>query len=256
MAESGIRALVRAAQHGDRAARTRIVEAEAGSVRAVAAHYRNLGLSVDDLIQEGWIGLLDAVDAYDPSRGIDFDRYARFRIRRAVRNALTEQSRLIRLPKQIVERRRALDHMEARFVAATGRTPTIDELARETGLGEAEIREARSVASAGVSLDRPALPDGSSLDAVIADCNAVSPENEAVEHERARAVDDALAALPVRQREVVVRHFGLGCASEPIVDVAAALHVSPQRVRTIERGALCALRDQLDPQPRSESGKR
>src|SRR4051812_28596995 len=256
MTDTGITKLLRAAQQGDRAARERIVAVEIDSVRTIAVHYTNLGLALDDLVQEGWLGLLDAIDGYDPSRGLDFDTYARFRVRRAVSNALTEQSRLIRLPKQIVERRRALDQAEARLAAANGHVPTNKELARDTGLSVQAVVEARAAASAGVSLDQPVLPDGSSLDVLIADQSATNPETEAVEHDSASAVDAAVAALPARQREVVTRHFGIGCAGEPIVDVAATLHVSPQRARTIEQRALYALRDRLDPQSSPVLSKR
>ena len=93
------------------------------AVRSVALRYRNLGLSVDDLVQEGSIGLLEAIDRYEPERSPDFESYARFRIRRAIRNALTEQSRLIRLPKQIVERRRAIERAEANIKTANRSHP-------------------------------------------------------------------------------------------------------------------------------------
>ena len=94
------RKLLRAARRGDRGARARVVDCHLPLVRALAARYRDFGLPLDDLVQEGVIGLLDAIDHYDPSRGPAFEPYARFRVRRAIRNALTEQARLFRLPKQ------------------------------------------------------------------------------------------------------------------------------------------------------------
>src|SRR6185437_11251692 len=97
-------------------------------VRALAGRYRNYGLPLDDLVQEGAIGLLEAVDRFDPGLGVPFEPYARFRIRRAMRNALTDQARLIRLPKQVVERRRALERAESAITNATGRTATPGEL--------------------------------------------------------------------------------------------------------------------------------
>src|SRR4051794_16205394 len=256
MSHVDIAPLVASAQHGDRKAIERVVAEELADVRAVALHYRNIGLSVDDLVQEGSLGLLDAIETFDPARGVDFEVYARFRIRRAVRNALTEQSRTIRLPKQIVERRRVLDRAEARLAAARGHLPTAGELAADTGLSEEAVIEARGAATAGLSLDQPLLPDGSLLDSLIADAGAASPEQEAVERERADAVDEAVATLPARAREVITRHFGLGRSTEPIASVAADLHVSPQRARTIERAALSTLRDRLDPQPPSSSSSR
>jgi RNA polymerase primary sigma factor len=239
--------LLRAAKRGDRAARERIVAKYLRTVRAIAGRYRDLGLPVDDLVQEGSLGLLDAIDHYDSRRGADFESYARFRIRRAIRNALTEQSRVIRLPKQIVERRRAIERVEAGLIGATGRLPTPAELAVATGLSPAAVIETRTVASHLVSLDQPVLPDGSTLETVVADASARDPELATVDHEQAHLVDEAVAHLPKRQREIVSRHFGLGRDAEQIAEVAEEFHVSQQRARAIERDALYALREQLDP---------
>jgi RNA polymerase primary sigma factor len=216
-------------------------------VRSIAFRYRGFGLPVEDLVQEGSLGLLEAIDRFEPGRGADFEAYARFRIRRAIRTALTDQSRLIRLPKQIVERRRAIDHAEASLRSATGRTPTPAEVAAATGLAASALVAMRGLGTPPVSLDQPFLDDGSPLEASIADSSARDPENETVEREEVAEVDDAVAALPARQREIVTRHFGLGGDPEPIAEVAAELHVSQQRVRAIERDALSTLRDQLEP---------
>ena len=88
--------VLEAARRGDSRAHEKLVAKHLGLIRSVAAHYRNLGLPFDDLVQEGSVGLLEAIDLYDPARGADFETYARFRARRAIRNALTEKSRLIR----------------------------------------------------------------------------------------------------------------------------------------------------------------
>lgn len=239
--------LLRAAKRGNRRAREQIVRAQMGMVRAIAARYRDLGLALDDLVQEGTVGLLQAVERYDARRGTDFDAYARFQVRRAIRNALTEQSRIIRLPKQVVERRRAIDRVESALTGATGRTPTPLEVAAAAGLSPAAVIEARTLAATFVSLDQPFLPDGSTLESVIADTSAVDPEAETVEHEKQQLVDDAVAHLPARQREIVSRHFGLDRSPEQIAEVAAELHLSQQRARAIERDALYTLRDRLDP---------
>jgi RNA polymerase primary sigma factor len=215
-------------------------------VRSIALRYRGLGLPVEDLVQEGSLGLLEAIDRYEPERSADFESYVRFRIRRAIRNALTEQSRLIRLPKQIVERRRAIERAEANLKSATGRTPTPVELAAATGLSPATVIATRSVGATPVSLDQAVLEDGSTLEGLVVDSSARDPEDETVEHEQAEEVDHAVATLPARQREIVSRHFGLGRDAEQIAEVAAALHVSQQRARAIERDALYTLRDRLE----------
>jgi RNA polymerase primary sigma factor len=216
-------------------------------VRSIAFRYQGLGLPLEDLVQEGSLGLLEAIDCFEPERSSDFESYARFRIRRAIRNALTEQSRLIRLPKQIVERRRAIERAEASLKSATGRTPTTAELAAVTGLTQATVVATRGVGTPPVSLDEAVLEDGSPLEALVADLSARDPEDETVEHEQQDEVDDAVATLPARQREIVSRHFGLGRDPEQIAQVASTLHVSQQRARAIERDAFSSLRDRLEP---------
>jgi RNA polymerase sigma factor (sigma-70 family) len=119
-------------------------------------------------------------------------------------------------------------------------------LADATGLSSATVVETRSIATGTLSLDEPVLPDGSTLEKVVADASALDPEIEAVEHEQAQLVGAAVAELPPRQREIVSRHFGIGCAQEEIAEVASALHLSQQRARTIERDALYELRDRLE----------
>jgi RNA polymerase primary sigma factor len=215
-------------------------------VRSIARRYRNLGLSVDDLEQEGAIGLLDSIDQYDASRGPEFGVYARFRVRRAIRNALTDKSRLIRLPKQVVERRRALDRADARLTDVDGTHPSAAELAEVTGLAPEAVTELREVVPAMLSLDQVALPDGSTLEALVADDASPDPVADAATREEIELVDRAVAELPARQREIVSRHYGLGRDPEKIAEVAAGLHLSQQRARTIERDALFALRDRLD----------
>src|SRR5690348_2190853 len=118
----------------DRRARERFVEEHLPAVRAVAAHYGGLNVPIDDLVQEGCIGLLDAIRTFDPSRGVDFESFARFHVRCAIRDALTQTSRLIRLPKRVVERRRAIDRTEAELAAVEGHVPSEVEIAGALGL--------------------------------------------------------------------------------------------------------------------------
>lgn len=241
------RSLLRAAQAGDRGAREQLVSSSLGLVRSVASRYRDLGLPVDDLVQEGALGLLDAIDHYDPDRGACFETYSRFRIRRAIRNALTEKSRLIRLPKQVVERRRAIERAEARLTAAAaGRTATTAEIAALTGLPQETIRAVRSAQLGQVSLDEPVLPDGSPLAGVVADPHAADPEVIALEHDRTTQLTAALASLPERQRRIVNCKWGIGQRSMSNGALAAKLGLSPRRTQTIERDALYELRKTLE----------
>jgi len=239
--------LLHRAQHGDHSARERLVTEHLDDVRSIARRYSNLGLVVDDLVQEGSLGLLDAIDRYDESRGTPFDVYARFRIRRAIRNALTDTSRLIRLPKQLVERIRALDRIDARLTDAGGRHPSSVQLAEESGLSVAAVHEVRELVPVVVSLDQAQLPDGSPLESLIVDERSPDPPADAAGREQTTLVYRAVGDLPPRQREIVARHFGVGCEPEELPQLAADLHLSQQRIRAIERDALYALRDRLDP---------
>ena len=239
--------VLRAGRRGDPAARERLVVAHLGLVRSVAWRFRDLGLPLDDLVQEGALGLLDAVDAFDPARGVEFERYARFRIRRAILDALTGQARLIRLPKRIVERRQAIDRVDAALVAAgNGRHPTSTELAEATGLSPAAVVEARSASLVPLSLDEPVLADGSPLESLVADPAAHDPELEALVHEEVELLHAALARLPALRRHVVTRRFGLDGEPESAAALAAELELSPQRAQAIARGALYELRAALE----------
>jgi DNA-directed RNA polymerase sigma subunit (sigma70/sigma32) len=167
-------------------------------------------------------------------------------VRRAIRNALTDQARVIRLPKQVVERRRALERAEA-CLAAAGKRPTPADLADGTGLSVAAVMEARAATQMPLSLDEPVLPDGSPLESVIADPVATDPALATIDDEQHELLERALTRLPERQRRVVSAQWGLnGTPERSATDVARELHLSPRRTQTIARDALDALRDELE----------
>lgn len=238
--------LVAAAAAGDRGARQALLVRCLPLVRGVAARYRGVGLPFDDLVQEGSIGVLEAIFDYDPGYGVDFEGYARFRAHRAVRNALTDRSRLVRLPKHIVERRHVLERERTAALAATGREPTVEELAAHTGLPLAAVVAALDAGIDAASLDEPLTPGGSSLEELVADPMAVDPERVVVDHDVVRLVDDAVDRLPPRQRLMIEHAFGFDAPPETLAEVAEELHLSPQRTRTIVLDALEKLRRELD----------
>ena len=242
------RKLLRAAKRGDRGARRRLVELHGGLVRSVAFRYRDLGLPLEDLVQEGSIGLLDAIDRFDPARGAaSFATYARWRVRRAITQALTSHGRLVRLPKGVVERQRGVARVRARLQARTGREPLPDEIAAVTGLPLAAVVEALAAREAPASLDAPVAEGGVTLEALVEDPAAPQPEAETLAHERSELVDGALAELPPRERRVIEAHFGLGDDERSLVELAAELELSPQRARALEQDALHRLWATLEP---------
>lgn len=192
------------------------------------------------------MGVVEAIRDYDPAHGVDFEAYARFRIHRAIRNALTERSRLVRLPKHVVERRRLLERERARMFAATGREPTSIDLSERTGLPLAVVTAALDAAIDAASLDEPVTAGGSTLEELVADPAAIDPEETVVDRDVTREIGEAVERLPDRQRTMIEHTFGFGCSSESLAEVAAEFQLSPQRTRTIVVDALEKLRRELE----------
>jgi RNA polymerase sigma factor (sigma-70 family) len=238
--------LLRAARNDDHGARDALLESELPLVRKIALRYRGAGLPYDDLVQEGSIGLLEAIERYDERFGVEFEAYARFRVHRAIRNALTERARLVRLPKHVVERRRLIERESARLFAATGQSPSPAELSEQTGLPPDCIRAAVDAGIDAVSLDEPVTPDGSPLQEFVADPAASDPETALVERDEFARVDAAVEHLPPRQRHIVEEAFGFGTDQESIATIAAEQHLSAQRTRAIMLDALYKLRAELE----------
>lgn len=216
------------------------------AVRPIASRYQGMGLPLEDLLQEGALGLLESIDQYDPRRGAPFESYARFRIRRAIRNALTEKGRLIRLPKQIVERRRALNQAEAKLIAVGGQEPTPSAIAAATGLPLAAVAAARAAAVTPISLDQPVLAEGGSLAQIIVDPDSADPEARVLDEEQIAIMGNALQRLSERERQVLAWRYGLGEEPASNADTARRLAVSPRRAQTIQRDALYRLRRILE----------
>ena len=236
--------LVARARKGDRVARARLVEEHMGLVRSVAFRYRDLGLPIEDLVQEGAIGLLSAVDDYDASRGATFSTYAFWRVRAAVTHALTARGQLIRVPRPILERRREVARALSRLAAA-GHEPTVSQLAATTELAPRDVADALCPHRI-VSLDQQP-EEGQAPAALVASDAAGWPEPQVVERERARAVHAALEQLRGRKRAIVRRHFGLDGEPETLAEIAADLNLSPERTRALKDEALRELAGALAP---------
>jgi RNA polymerase sigma factor (sigma-70 family) len=233
------------ARRGDHAARAKLVEEHMGLVRSVAFRYRKLGLPVEDLVQEGAIGLLAAIDDYDSSRGASFSTYAFWRVRAAVTHALTAQGQLLRLPRPVLERRRHVAQARERLAAAAGREPSVTELAKATALPPAEFAEALAPATV-TSLDQQTI-DGTKLRDLAAPHAATSPEAQLVTSEEVRVVRGAVRHLPGRKRTIVSRHFGLAGKPETLTEIADDLRLSPERTRALKDEALRDLAVELEP---------
>jgi RNA polymerase sigma factor (sigma-70 family) len=248
-ARDGEQKLLREAKHGDSRAREQVIREYDGLLRWTASRYRGLGLPLEDVVQEGAIGLLEAIDSFDATRGASFETFARWHIRHAITDALTAQGRLVRLPKQIVERRRAITRTASELTAKNGQAPTAAEITAETGLPIASVEAIQALPKTPASLDeRLARGDDTVLE-LIEDPTATDPEAEALALHRSEVIAEALERLPDRQRKVIECRFGFGHSPMSLVELSRELHLCPQRTRAIEQAAIYRLAKMLEGDP-------
>ena len=231
--------LAKRIERGDMQAKEHMIQSNLRLVVSIAKNYRNQGLPFLDLIQEGTLGLIRAVEKFDWRRGFKFSTYATWWIRQAVARALADKARTIRMPVHIVERLQKINRADRLLWTQLGREPTLEEIADEASLTVQQVLEVRAAARASTSLDAP-VGDGD--DAVFGDFVAGDdplPE-EAVElNLRSEALRRALAALPQREREVVVMRYGLtGAEPQTLEEIGRRLGLTRERVRQIELESL------------------
>ncbi len=234
--------LARRVRAGDQAAKSRLIEANLRLVVQVARRYLNRGLPLPDLIEEGNLGLMRAVDKFEPERGLRFSTYATWWVRHAVTRALANQARLVRLPVHVEMLLGRYAKEQQRLAQELGRAPTAAELARALGTSEEQLEELEEIRQHPVSLDAPAGEHGQVADLVADPAADPSLRLTALFHERADLVS-VLDDLAENERRVLRRRFGLEVdAPETLETIGGRLGVSRERVRQIEGAALRKLR--------------
>jgi RNA polymerase primary sigma factor len=232
---------------GDREARALMIKANLRLVVKIAHDYKNLGLPVLDLVSEGNIGLMKAVERFDPAKGGKLSTYAAWWIKQSIKRALANQSKTIRLPVHLVDKISKMNRVSSQMSEELGREPTDDELAEEIGLSPRTVSQLKTVAIRPSSLNAPIGDDDSTeFGEMVGDEDARTPFEFLEDRNLRDELPDLLATLDDRERTIIFQRFGLdGAKPRTLEEVGKKLGVTRERIRQVQNIALVKLRRAL-----------
>jgi RNA polymerase primary sigma factor len=239
--------LAKRIRRGDKNAREQMIKANLRLVVKIARDYEGYGVPLLDLISEGNIGLIKAVERYDPNKGAKLSTYSAWWIKQAIRRALSNQSKTIRLPVHVVDKLTHMRRAEASFFDEFGREPTDDELSAEIGLPVKRIRQYRQASMSASSLDAPlGDEDSNRVSDIVADERADTPYQQLEEENDTRMVRDALETLNPREKRILQLRFGLDDNDEQTLEeLGVQFGLTRERIRQIQELALRKLRKKM-----------
>jgi len=232
---------------GDKEARSMMIRANLRLVVKIAHDYNNLGLPLLDLISEGNIGLMKAVERFDPAKGGKLSTYAAWWIKQSIKRALANQSKTIRLPVHLVDKISKMRRVALQMSEELGREPTDDELAEEVGMASAKVSQLKTVSIRPASLDAPISDDDTTeFGEIVGDEEALTPFEQLRDQNLRDEVSDLISVLDEREKKIIFSRFGLdGGKPKTLEEVGRKFGVTRERIRQLQNIALMKLRRAL-----------
>ena len=232
---------------GDKEARAKMIRANLRLVVKIAHDYNNLGLPLLDLISEGNIGLMKAVERFDPAKGGKLSTYAAWWIKQSIKRALANQSKTIRLPVHLVDKISKMRRVALQMSEELGREPTDDELAEEVGMASSKVSQLKTVSIRPASLDAPISDDDTTeFGEIVGDEEALTPFEHLRDQNLRDEVSDLISVLDEREKKIIFSRFGLdGGKPKTLEEVGRKFGVTRERIRQLQNIALMKLRRAL-----------